>query len=219
VGTKAPLRVAIVNDYEVVVTGLAQMLAPYPERVSVVEIVANKQVASAVDIALYDTFAASALAAIDVKSVLTGSNARRLVVYSWDLDPRLVSSALTGGAHGYLAKRLPASDLVSALERIHAGETIVSEAAPRQDCRAGDWPGRLDGLTERESEIVALITNGLSNQQIADRAYLSINTVKSYIRSSYQKMSVSSRSQAVLWGIAHGFRPDHTRIRVPADEP
>ena len=71
---------------------------------------------------------------------------------------------------------------------------------------------KLEGLSERESEILALITQGLSNQEIADRAYLSINTVKSYVRSAYRKINVDSRTQAVLWGIDHGFKPDHRRI-------
>jgi two-component system, NarL family, response regulator LiaR len=60
----------------------------------------------------------------------------------------------------------------------------------------------------RESEVIALITQGLSNQEIADRCYLSINSVKTYIRTAYRKMGVARRSQAVLWGIQHGFEPD-----------
>ena len=62
--------------------------------------------------------------------------------------------------------------------------------------------------------MVALITQGLSNAEIAVRASLSINSVKTYIRSSYRKMGVSSRTNAVLWGLEHGFTPD--RVRVPA---
>ncbi len=74
-----------------------------------------------------------------------------------------------------------------------------------------DWPGKAQGLTVRESEIVALITQGLSNQEIADRSYLSINSVKTYIRTAYRKMGVERRAQAVLWGIRHGFEPDVVR--------
>ena len=71
----------------------------------------------------------------------------------------------------------------------------------------------------REAEIVALITQGLSNQEIADRSYLSINSVKTYIRTAYRKMGVERRSQAVLWGIQHGFQPDVVRHvkTVPAE--
>ena len=80
----------------------------------------------------------------------------------------------------------------------------------------GDWPGRAAGLTPREAEILALITQGLSNQEIANRAYLSINSVKTYIRTAYRKINVTSRSQAVLWGVENGFKPDTLRTVDPA---
>lgn len=78
-----------------------------------------------------------------------------------------------------------------------------------------DWPGRREGLTVRESDILLLVAHGLCNQDISDRLFLSINSIKSYIRSAYRKMGVESRSQAVLWGIDHGFRRDPVRD-VPA---
>jgi NarL family two-component system response regulator LiaR len=213
-----PLRIAIVNDYEIVVKGLVRMFEPYADRVTVVEAVANASTAVPSDILLYDTFSQTQDGDLDIETLLAESGARRLVIYSWNLHPELVKSALRKGALGYLGKRLPAAELVDALEQIHTGEVVVTseDLAPETD--AGDWPGRRQGLTTRESEIIALITQGLSNQQIADRAFLSINSVKSYIRSSYRKMGVTSRSRAVLWGIQHGFRPDQVRLRIPADE-
>ena len=66
--------------------------------------------------------------------------------------------------------------------------------------------------TDREAEVLALITQGRSNREIADVMYLSINTVKTYIRSAYRKIGVTGRPQAMLWGIDHGFQPDHDRI-------
>ena len=71
---------------------------------------------------------------------------------------------------------------------------------------AGDWPGREEGLTPRESEVLALITRGLSNEQVATTTRLSPNSVKSYIRGAYRKIGVSSRTQAVLWALDHGFQ-------------
>jgi len=71
-------------------------------------------------------------------------------------------------------------------------------------------------LTARESEIIALITTGLSNNEIARQTYLSINSVKSYIRSAYRRMGVSSRSQAVLWGVQHGLAPQAPERQHPA---
>ena len=73
------------------------------------------------------------------------------------------------------------------------------------------WPGKAEGLSARESEIIALITQGLTNEDIAARAHLSINSVKTYIRTSYRKMGVERRSQAVLWGVQHGFAPEAAR--------
>ena len=66
------------------------------------------------------------------------------------------------------------------------------------------WVGQEVGLTERKAEVVALITLGMTNRELAGRCFLSINTVKSYIRTAYRKMGVRNRSSAVLWGLAHG---------------
>jgi NarL family two-component system response regulator LiaR len=207
-----PLRIAILNDYEIVVKGLARMFEPFAERIGVVEVTASKPAISDCDIALYDTFSQTQEVPAEIDQVLLDSHAKRLVIYSWNLHPELIKASLRRGASGYLAKRLNADELVTALERIHAGEIVVTEDPIDPVSDSGDWPGRSQGLTTRESEIIALITQGLSNQNIADRAFLSINSVKSYIRSSYRKMGVTSRSQAVLWGIENGFRPDHVRL-------
>jgi DNA-binding NarL/FixJ family response regulator len=122
--------------------------------------------------------------------------------------------------HGYLSKTLPARDLVAAIEAVHAGQVAVSDAPPRSAAALGlDWPGRREGISDREAEILALITQGRSNAEIARITYLSPNTVKTYIRSVYRKIGVTSRTQAVLWGVRHGFSPDHHRIDhwIPSD--
>jgi DNA-binding NarL/FixJ family response regulator len=99
------------------------------------------------------------------------------------------------------------------LERIHTGEVVVSPPPTKGCLSVGqDWPGRSEGLSERESEILALITQGKSNREISVLTYLSPNSIKTYIRSTYRKLGVSSRTQAVLWGVEHGFRPQHRRI-------
>ena len=107
------------------------------------------------------------------------------------------------GAAGYVAKSLCAEAIVVALERVHAGETVVPDA-----------PGREEGLSHREAEVVALIAKGLSNQEIATRLYLSINSVKTYIRTAYRKIGVSRRSQAVGWALAHGLHADELSTRT-----
>jgi len=212
-GDRNPIRIALVNDYEIVVLGFARMFDSYADRVRIVELDADAPVRRRVDVALYDTFAQPQGDDQRVVDLVTNPAVDRAVVYSWNLDPALVEAAIAHGARGYLSKSLTGEELVAAIERIHRGETVVSPD-PGKDAPivGGDWPGRAEGLSVREAEVVALITQGLSNQEIALRSHLSINSVKSYIRSAYRKIGVTRRSQAVLWGVQHGFEPDRVRV-------
>lgn len=209
----APITVALVDDYDVVLMGVANMFDRYRDRVVVAEIDANMGLDDKVDIVLYDSFAQPESDHDEIAALVANPRARRVVVYTWNFHPDLIESARQKGAHGYLSKTLPARELVAALEAVHAGETIISEVPPRARSAVGlDWPGRGEGLSDRESEILALITQGKSNADVATLTYLSPNTVKSYIRTIYRKIGVASRTQAVLWGVKHGFEPDHNRI-------
>ena len=216
----SPITVALVDDYEVVLIGIAHMFDHYRDRVVVAEIDANKPVSEAVDIALYDSYAQPEADHDDIKVLVENPCACRVVVYTWNFHPELIETAMEKGASGYLSKTLAARDLVGALEAIHAGEQVVSEPPGRRRPSVGlDWPGRGEGLSERESEILALITQGKTNVEIAATTYLSPNSVKSYIRSAYRKIDVDSRSRAVLWGVEHGMRADRVRINgSPARE-
>ncbi len=205
-----PIRVAIVNDYEIVVAGVAAMLTPYSDRVAIVELDSGMPVASDVDLILYDTFGQVQGDGVDLDRLLHGNDAR-LVVFSWNVQRDLVQRALEHGAAGYLSKGMTAEEVVEALEQVAEGKIVVP-ADRRLDHHSGQWPGREHGLTEREAEVLALITQGLSNQEIAERTYLSINSVKTYIRTAYRKIGVVRRSQAVVWGMQHGFEPDRTRV-------
>ena len=214
------IRVALVNDYEVVVQGLAAMLRSYQDTVQVVELDLNKNVGQPVDITLYDTFAGTQGDRAEARVLAANKLAGKVVVYSWNLDAALVTTALANGASGYLSKGLPARDLVEALHAVHRGVQEVWPVRPGATrVVGGDWPGREEGLTPREAEVLALITQGLSNVEIAERANLSINSVKTYIRSCYRRIGVTNRTNAVLWGVEHGFRPDRERIRVTGEGP
>jgi NarL family two-component system response regulator LiaR len=210
-----PIRLAIVNDYEVVVRGLAEMLSDHGDDLVVVELTAQLPVLEPVDIALYDTFAQTQGNGPDVAELLGNPAVHRVVVYTWNLEERLVRESLELGVSGYLSKALTATELVEALKQVHAGERVVApQLVPERPPFENDYPGRAEGLTMREAEVIALITQGLSNAEIAARASLSINSIKSYIRASYRKMGVTSRTNAVLWGLEHGFVPDRMRART-----
>lgn len=211
--SRGPFTIALVDDYDVVLLGLARMFDDFRDRLRVVEIDANEPLAEPIDVVLYDAFAQPESGHAQIGELVKNPRARHVVVYTWNFHPELVESARRQGVHGYLSKTLPARELVAALEAVNAGEVVVSDSP--ESARSADeldWPGRKEGITDRESEILALITQGKSNAAVAELTYLSPNTVKSHIRSVYRKIGAESRTQAVLWGVDHGFTPDHRRI-------
>jgi DNA-binding NarL/FixJ family response regulator len=222
-----PIRLTLANDFEVVVRGLAEMLAPYQDRVEVVDIEVDADGAGGppVDITLFDTFSHGQADGDALDRVLESDDAGQVVVFSWNTQQPLVDQALAKGVSGYLAKSITAEELVAALEKISRGQKVVitgreaggtDGAGHRMTLEEnGDWPGRAEGLTVREAEVVSLITQGMSNDDVAEACYLSINSVKSYIRSAYRKMGVKSRAQAVRWGVEHGMLPDRGRQQRP----
>lgn len=207
----APVTVAIVNDYPVVVRGVAELLRDDP-RLDVVEIDSVAKPAQSVNVVLFDAFAATQEAA-GVTRLITDPRYDRVVIYSWNVQEPRVRQALGLGIDGYLSKALSAGELADALVRAHDGECVIELGDLATELARGRWPGQTEGLSAREAEIVALITQGVTNEDIARMCYLSINSVKSYIRSAYRKMGVERRSQAVLWGIQNGMVPKVTQLQ------
>ena len=209
------IRLAVINDFEVIVAGVAQMLRPYADRVDVVELDVNRPVSQAVDIALIDSFAHGEAHSEDLRAVLDNPLARAVVMFTWNMNPRLIEIALARGLRGYLSKHLSGAEVFDAISRVHAGEVVVAGHHTTRARRAvGDWPGREYDLTEREAEVLVLLTAGLSNPEIARKLFVSINSVKTHVRNLYRKIDVDTRTKAALWGIDHGFQREHRRIET-----
>lgn len=206
-------RVALINDYEIVVRGLAKMIEPFAERIEVVELDARERVQNTVDVALYDTFAQPQPDDEDVSRLVANPLNRHVAVFTWKMDQDLIDAALRRGATGYFPKSLNAAALVEGLELVAAGELVIHP--PQARVRSGpgiSWPGQHLGISDREAEILGLITQGKSNADIAILTHLSPNTVKTHIRTLYAKIGARNRVDAVLWGAEHGFRPDHCSV-------
>src|ERR1700716_3798067 len=114
--TSRPITVALVDDYDVVVMGVANMFDRYRDRVIVAELDSTMPVDDEVDIVLYDSFAQPESDHEEIGVLVANPRAHRVVVYTWNFHPDLVESARQHGAHGYLSKTLPARELVAALE-------------------------------------------------------------------------------------------------------
>jgi len=200
-------RVAIVNDYEIVVAGLASLLSEYDDRLQVVEVEPRSSVPDDVDIVLFDTFANAPGRGVSLPELVHPAGPK-VVVFTWTSDERSVAQALAQGAVAHLSKTMSTKALVRALEDIHDGVPLSAEHEQQPEADSAAWPGRDLGLSPREAEVIALIARGLSNQEVADSIFLSVNSVKTYIRTAYRKIGVQRRGQAVLWALQHGFASD-----------
>jgi DNA-binding NarL/FixJ family response regulator len=198
-----PVRLALSNDYEVVLAGLAAMLAPHADRVEVVELTTSLSMSRPVDVILYDTFGRLPVDDAKLPDIAKQNPDAKVVVFSWDTYP--VETARGNGAAGFIHKGLPADELADTIVAIHEGRIAESRDPEPDDDAMPTWPGQDAGLSARESEMLSYVARGLTNQEIAGRAFLSINTVKTYIRTAYRKIGAQSRAQAVGWALTHGF--------------
>lgn len=189
------MRLALVNDYELILRGLQTLLEPFTDRVEVVEVDLRREPAQSVDIALFDPYGQTHLGLEPVGALARNPNVGAVVVYTWQLMSGQADKILASGAKAVLAKSISAENLVDELERVARGETVVSRDFRLNTSMA--WPGADLRLTERESEVVTFLASGMSNRDIADAMILSENTVKTHLKSIFQKIGVSSRAQAV----------------------
>lgn len=185
-----PTRVGIVGSQEVLVKGLTVMLSEHPERAVVTEV-------DDAEVVLYDVLGVHRHNASDLEAIVA-PDGPVVVAVSHDLRPDLRARALAAGAHGWISMSVASHELVDAVEAAASGREVPGGT---------DGPGSPAALTPREVEVLALITRGMSNLEIAEELYLSINSVKTYIRSAYAKIGATSRSRAVAWCLQHGYAP------------
>jgi DNA-binding NarL/FixJ family response regulator len=137
---------------------------------------------------------------------------RVLVLTTFDLD-EVVDDALEAGADGFLLKRATPEQLVDGIRTVHSGDALVAPAVTRRllHAYAGRRPAdqeqlkRATHLTERETDILRALAEGLSNAEIAAQAWLSPETVKTHVKSILAKLGVRDRTQAVVWAYRTGF--------------
>jgi DNA-binding NarL/FixJ family response regulator len=212
-----PVRVVLVDDHEMVLEGLKAMLARFVGRVRVVGVAASaeeaQQVVSALtpDVVLCDVRLRGS-SGLDLCRRLTSQHPEcRVLLLSVYEDEQYVYQALRVGAAGYLLKRIGGEELVTSLEMVHAGETVVDTtlagrvASSAARLHSGEfWPGARLGLSQRESEVLGLIVAGLSNRAIAGKLVIGDETVKSHTRAIYRKLGVNDRAGAVAAALREG---------------
>jgi DNA-binding NarL/FixJ family response regulator len=218
---QGPMRLLIVDDHEVVRQGLVSLL----DRRDGFEVVAEAgTVAEAVaqakkfqpDVVVMDVRLPDGSGIEACREIRADLPATRVVMLTSYPDEEAVLSAIVAGAAGYLLKQIRARDLVSALEAVGRGESLLDPAVTEKVLErvrriaTGGQTDELSQLTGQEQKILMLVAEGKTNKEIAAEVYLSDKTVKNYVSSILSKLNLERRAQAAAFVAKHrlGRSPD-----------
>lgn len=153
-----------------------------------------------------------------VMDVMDGVEATRIILDKWAeakviiltsfLDDEKVYPAMEAGASGYLLKTSSANEIADAIRRTHLGEAIIEAEVSKKLTKIKqhtDQRKLYEDLTKREIEVLSLITEGLTNQEIAERLFITIKTVKTHVSNILSKLEVSDRTQATIYAFKHNL--------------
>ncbi len=213
------IRVFVLDDHEVVRRGVIQLLEAEADIEVVGEAATAVQAYSRIravhpDVAILDVRLADGGDGVsicrDVRSEMDPAPA--VLMFTSYADDEALIEAIMAGASGYLLKQVVGSDLVGAVRRLAAGESLldpalVGTAMERRRRRSEEDP-RYASLGQQERRILDLICEGLSNRQIAERVFLAEKTVKNYISGMLRKLGVSSRTGAAMYLVGRERRDD-----------
>jgi DNA-binding NarL/FixJ family response regulator len=209
-----PLRVLVVDDHEVVREGLVALL----DRRSAFNVVAQagtsaEAIAAAQryepDLVVMDVRLPDGSGIEACREIRAELPATRVVMLTSYPDEEAVLSAIVAGASGYLLKQIRARDLVSALETVGRGESLLDPAVTERVLErvrrmaAGEAHDELAALTAQERKILLLVAEGKTNKEIAAEVYLSDKTVKNYVSSILSKLDLERRAQAAAFVAKH----------------
>jgi two-component system response regulator DevR len=205
-----PLRLLVVDDHEVVRQGLVALL----DRREGFEVVAEAgSVAEAIamahrfepDIVILDVRLPDGSGVEACREIRAERPATKIVMLTSYPDEEAVLSAIVAGASGYLLKQVRARDLVSALEAVGRGESLLDPAVTEKVLErvrriaTGEATDELAQLTSQEQKILLLVAEGKTNKEIATEVFLSDKTVKNYVSSILSKLNLERRAQAAAY--------------------
>jgi two-component system response regulator DevR len=212
-----PLRLLVVDDHEVVRQGLVSLL----ERREHFQVVAEAGTAAeavemarkfepdlvVMDVRLPDGSGIEACR--EIRAEFPGT---RVVILTSYPDEEAVLSAIIAGASGYLLKQIRGRDLISALESVGRGESLLDPAVTEKvldrvrRIATGTYTDEMAQLTQQEQKILLLVAEGKTNKEIATEVFLSDKTVKNYVSSILSKLNLERRAQAAAFVARHRLK-------------
>jgi DNA-binding NarL/FixJ family response regulator len=210
------IRVLIADDHGVLRDGLARVIDAQDDMEVVAEAADGAEAvartrATAPDVVLMDLEMPVLDGIAATREIVATAPGTAVLVLTSFSDRRRIVGALDAGAVGYLLKDAEASEVVAGVRTAAAGGSPLAPRAARSLLEARSAPDPLEGLTERQREILTLLLEGLPNKLIARRLGISEKTVKTHLTSVFRQIGVTDRVQAVLWAEREGLRPDTGR--------
>jgi two-component system, NarL family, response regulator DevR len=208
--TSRPLSLLIVDDHEVVRQGLVALLGRRPEFQVVAEAGTVAEAVAAArrfrpDLVVMDVRLPDGSGIEACREIRAEMPETRVVILTSYPDEDAVLSAIIAGASGYLLKQVRARDLVSALEAVGRGESLLDPAVTGRVLErvrriaTNEQPDELAQLTTQERKILLLVAEGKTNKEIATDVFLSDKTVKNYVSSILAKLNLERRAQAAAY--------------------
>ena len=201
-------RVFLLDDHEVVRRGLRELFDAEADLSVVGEAASAEEALSRVpstrpDVAVLDVRLPDGDGVEVCRDLRSAVPELKCLMLTSFADDEALFSAILAGASGYVLKQIKGSDLVNAVRRVAAGESLLDPSLTRQvmDRLRGDQveDERLSRLTSQERNILELIAEGKTNRQIADELYLAEKTVKNYVSNLLSKMGFSRRTEAAVY--------------------
>ena len=224
---RPPLRLLVVDDHEVVREGLVALLSRRDEFQVVAEAGTVAESLAAArrfepDLVIMDVRLPDGSGIEACREIRAEFPAMRIVMLTSYPDEEAVLSAILAGASGYLLKQIRGRDLVTALEAVGRGDSLLDPAVTERVLERvrrianGDERDELSDLTAQERKILRLVADGKTNKEIAAEVFLSDKTVKNYVSSILSKLNLQRRAQAAAFVAKHRLGDDRPN---PPDRP
>lgn len=227
------VKTILIEDHEITRLGMKKMLEHIPEITLIAEFSDGKEVVKGAqdlkaDLVLVD-IGLPGVDGIEVTRSLKDTLGCRVMIITSHDNEEDVLAALSAGADAYCLKAISTQQLADAVHSVMDGAVWLDPGiaahvlsairrSEREIVRTSER-GNVFKLSEREIQIISLVVEGLTNQEIADRLYLSVETVKTYMRRILEKLQVPDRTQAALKAVKHGLvtQPGPVKQKVASD--
>lgn len=209
-----PIRLVLADDHDVLRSGLRFMLNS-EEDMEVIGEASNGQEAILLcqekkpDILILDLSMPGLSGLESIEKIKKANPEIKILVLTMHDDEGYLRKVLKSGCSGYILKKAAAVELISAIRKVYRGEVIVDPNMVKH--LVNDYIGQCEEieprgvLSDREGEVLKLIILGYTNQQIADKLFLSVKTVETHKSNVKKKLSLKSRSDMVKYAIQHGL--------------